>query len=230
MKYIKLSGNNIFIENYIYYLWKIIEFHEEFLENFQNYPTVFKNWNIKKVDKDEKFFEGIKSDLEKFVAKNQLETIFQKSFLLNIMNEEKEKIDVFIDETHWTELLNIVLEKDKEYNWKKFDILLQLQWETIKFVFASQDYNNSNKGDLWNMLDVFEKISTNNLVNNWFNKINKPKSKGYISLSKKFLEIPYWKKEKKDIIYKIKDEIDKSKKIVEIIMEYIKKDHKKSKE
>ena len=124
--------------------------------------------------------------MEKFVAKNQLETIFQKSFLLYIMEGEKENIEFFVDETHWTALLNIVLEKDIEYNWKKFNVLLQLQWENIKFVFASQDYNNSNKEDLWNMLDVFEKISTDNLVNNWFNKINDPKSKGYYLYLKNF--------------------------------------------
>lgn len=83
----------------------------DFLDNHQNYPHVFTDGSKKKTEKD---YTVIKNENGKYIADNGLETIFQKCFLLKVIeqttNFKSHSNKIKIKETHGTALWEYLCE------------------------------------------------------------------------------------------------------------------------
>ncbi|MBV7439975.1 PD-(D/E)XK nuclease family protein [Weeksellaceae bacterium TAE3-ERU29] len=192
----------IFCE-YLSFLEHLINIFKDFSQNYQKYSTVFLNGSKKKIDK---ITYEYPTEEEKFIGINQLETIFQKNILIKIRNSIDESIHCVINETRGVALIDIILGEINVQK-KKFNVFLQLQADNIKFAIASVNYDKSKKKEIECFIPFVSKIKENSN----YNKLNMPKQKGYVSLSKK-MPTPYWEMEYDDLIYFIKSEINEGRK------------------
>ncbi|WP_417238664.1 PD-(D/E)XK nuclease family protein [Bizionia sp.] len=214
------NKHSVFIEDYILYLTRLLSVLDEVVSHPQNYSDVFRNGSQKKSDKFLLKFENKKKE---FIAKNQLETIFQKAFLTTLLKDERLKYCYgHLIDTRGTALIDFPLKRDISIGTKKlYTTFIQIQGENIKFAFANQDnYIKSKKVWISSIVDIFKDFKTNNDFS--FNKINSPKSKAYVSISKK-MEKPYWEMNTDEIVSMIINEIQIGHILTENLMIEIKK-------
>lgn len=207
---LNIKNNNHFaiIEEYKKYLGKLTQTHHNFLKNHTKYSYVFEK--NKELTTDH-------ADEEVFIKENNLETIFQKSFMLNLLH--KTKLTGQVSETRGNALIDLVSEYDILYNKKSYKTLIQLQSNTIKFVFANyKEYKTSNKKEIKDVYKIFEGLSEKEKMG--YNKINKPKTKAYVSISSK-LEEELWSYQIDELCKFIKAEIEIRDKITNTIIKKI---------
>lgn len=194
--------DHLFISEYIITLNNLITAFNEFINNPQNYENVFIDGSKKKYEKKAIYDDPIK----KYIGENQLETIFQKAFLRDMANKVSEG-DFKIEETHGNALIQWQLDQI-EFKRKKFNIGLQLQRNTIKVNLSRADYYKSKAKEIDEVLqNAFTKIFLN--IND-YKKLNLPKTKAYISVSKN-LKQKIWKFKKDILIKLLNSEIKKTK-------------------
>jgi len=171
----KNERDYIFVEEYINTLSNLVNVFNDFMTNHQKYSNVFNDGFKKKHDKNR-----YDDDYLDYVRVNQLETIFQKAFLNKIIGEI-EFYDYEINETRGTALIQVKI-KEVSINNEKFYIGFQFQGRTLKINVSHWDYGNS-KAEMIdeNLIEAFGK-SFHRF--NDFNRLNKPRSKAYISVSK----------------------------------------------
>ena len=116
------------------------------LTSSQNYDSVFTNGNKKKKHKTK---ESYSDSIEYFIGKNNLETIFQKAYLTNILaSNEFKGLECFMTETRGVGLIDFPIThgiklKDREESYRTF---IQLQGKIIKFALSvEQNYHSSKK-------------------------------------------------------------------------------------
>ena len=187
LKSVKLNNSDshsIIISEYINFLERLASVVTDFTNNAKNYDMVFQDGNKKK---SEKINFNYKNRNEKFIADNQLETILQKAYLASI----SERIGTgYITETRGDALIDFSLKRDIEFQGNKYVTILQIQRHNIKFAFAIMDnYLQSNKQLIVDIIPLMEILRTENDID--YIKLNKPKSKAYVSISKK-LKTHYW--------------------------------------
>ncbi len=196
--------HSFYIEDYILYLKKLIFVLKEVLDKSSDYKSVFEDGKVKKIEKLNREYNN---PIEKFIALNQLETILQKAYLRNFLSNEKiVELNGDLNETHGTALINFPLDFNIKIGGKRlYCTFIQLQGYDIKFAFAIQEnYNKSDKKWIHKIIELFEEIEKENLYG--FKKLNKPKTRAYISISKK-MEIPYWELSLNRFMQRIQEEI-----------------------
>lgn len=185
----------------------IREFIVEYLKTLDNLNLILKNFLKKPSAFVNIFDEGGLTKFEKFnkyrekehpyditandyIRQNQLETIFQKAFMLQLGKQLKlKKGETYkTDESHGTGLLQVYL-KNYSYNKRIYQIGLQLQGKTLKINLADKFYNKSSGNQINNhILRNFKKVFARK---DGYGDINKPKKtkksqgKAYISVTKK---------------------------------------------
>lgn len=176
----------IFVE-YIIYLEKLIKVLSHFQKNTWKYDMVFVDGNK---SKSQKLKSSDRTEYETFIAQNQLETILQKSFLVAVSRLiETESV---IDETRGDALLDFNIDTNIQYEGRSYKSIIELQGNNIKFALiinGSNNYTHSDKAWVEKIIPIMENLSFNNAYD--YTKCNKPKSKAYISISKKLVN-PYW--------------------------------------
>lgn len=198
--------HSIIFKEYLIFLTKLVSVFADFENNYMNYKHVFQDGKKRKIDKINFKYPTVN---EEFIAKNQLETIFQKCLLNKVGKYLKPQISNITD-TRGEALIDFHLETFYHKN-KKYNIFLQLQFDNLKFAIASDEYGTSNKKSIEPLIEVFEELKNENLFG--YNKLNKPKSKAYISISKKMNPNPYWEVEYHQLLKIIEKEISNSKEI-----------------
>ena len=197
------NPHSIIFEEYRIYLGKLNSLLSEFQTNTSKYDMVFLDGKKRKEDKVN--FE-YQNDYEKFIANNQLETILQKSFL-NSLSQHITNVESFIMDTRGDALIDFYLKIDIPYDKRKYTTMIELQGNIIKFAFVVSgfnEYNNSKKDWIKDIIPIMEELAKTNEFE--YIKCNKPKSKAYISLSKKLKE-NYWHMKTEDLVAMIQKEI-----------------------
>jgi hypothetical protein len=217
IKELTLNKNNhgLILNEYLIFLDKLVCAVEDFNLNYLNYKMVFLDGKKKKQDKICNDYET--NNYEWFIASNQLETIFQKMFLNKFANELK--IDNFyITETRGDALINFTLDDKIAYNSRCYSTFIQLQNDTIKFAFAISgiDYMTSEKDWVKDIIPKMEEIRDSNEFN--YSNLNKPRSKAYISISKK-MNPKYWEFNIEDLCIFIKNEIEYGKILTNLLID-----------
>lgn len=181
------NNHSAIIKEYLIFLERLESVVLDFKANTKKYDMVFLDGKKKKQDKRRSDYN---SENEWFVAANQLETILQKSFLNLLVEQVKNPIGS-ISDTRGVALVDFPIQRDIEFERRKYSTALQLQVDTIKLTFAIQSvpYQQSDKSWIENAIPVMMKLSKQN--NFRYNKVNKPKQLAYISISKK-LDWHYW--------------------------------------
>jgi hypothetical protein len=203
--------HSIIFEEYRAYLGKLNSLLFEFKMNTSKYDMVFLDGKKRKEDKVN--FE-YKNEYEKFIADNQLETILQKSFLTSL-SQRITNVNSFVMDTRGDALIDFYLKVDIPFEKRKYTTMIELQGNIIKFAFiisGFSEYNNSKKDWIKSLVPIMEDIAKSNPFE--YRKCNKPKSKAYISISKK-LKQNYWHMNTEDLVLMIEKEIENGFKLTE---------------
>ena len=209
--------HSIFIHEYVIYLNRLLYILDEVINKPKEYDSVFINGSLKKSDK---LHHNYKNNKEKFIAENQLETIFQKAFLTDILAHKSFfKFNAFVTETRGVALVDFSLKRDINYNNRIYTTFIQMQGANLKFSFAIQDnYIKSKKEWIVEIIEIFKSYKHKF----GYKRINSPKSKAYVSLSKK-MEKPYWLLENNEFYSIINTEIENGIKLSNILISDIEK-------
>jgi predicted HicB family RNase H-like nuclease len=167
---------SVFVKEYIETLTNLVSVFNQFVDNHKKFPNVFTDGFKKKFEK-EKFTD----DSKDYIRTNQLETIFQKAFMKIIA--EKLEIDNYeLNETRGTALIQTYFDELEIFD-NTFRIGFQFQGKSLKINLAHKNYADSKPEQIGEKLtEIFKGLYFNV---NGYNKFNKPRSKAYISVSKK---------------------------------------------
>lgn len=207
------NSHAVIFEEYRIYLGKLNSLLQEFRLNTAKFDMVFLDGKKRKEDKVAFIYQN---EHERFIADNQLETILQKSFL-NSLSQCITKVESHVMETRGDALIDFFLEGNILINKKAYNTMIELQGNIIKFAFVisgTKEYNSSKKEWVKDAVYVMEEIAKSNPFG--YFKCNKPKSKAYISISKK-LNQNYWHMKFEDLIIMIESEIENGHKLTELL-------------
>lgn len=213
LKDLKLSSHPhaVILSEYIIYLNKLSILLIDFQNNSKNYDMVFLDGKKKKSDK---LNSEYKNDNEKFIAENQLETILQKSFL-NSLSQRIDKTTTFITDTRGDALIDFHLKSNISFHGRKYMTMIQLQNDVIKFAFLIGDkYGNSKKDWIESVIPKMLELSLENSFG--YKKCNRPKSKAYISISKK-LSTNYWHMKTDELVRFVEQEIENGHELTQLL-------------
>jgi len=214
------NRHSAFVEDYILYLTRLLSVLDDVVDNPIKYANVFENGSLKKSDKLQLTFTNEK---EVFIAKNQLETIFQKAFLTKLLEDERiKKFLGNITDSRGTALIDFPLKQDISIGGRRlYKTFIQIQGDNIKFAFSIQeDYLDSKREWILPIIDIFKTLKNKNISG--FSKVNPPKSLAYVSISKK-MTMAYWNMSFNKIISMFINEISIGHELTEKLMEEIKK-------
>lgn len=210
---VKLSSSphSVILAEYIAYLGKLAGLLRDFLSDSKKYDMVFLDGKKKKADKVNFLY---KTDHEKFIAENQLETILQKSFL-NALSQRIDKISSFVTDTRGDALIDFHLKHNIMFGGKRYMTMIQLQNDVIKFAFViAEKYGTSRKDWIQGIIPKMVELSSENTYG--YAKCNRPKTKAYISISKKLIQ-NYWHMNKEDLVAFIETEIENGNQLTELL-------------
>jgi hypothetical protein len=213
------NKHSTFVEDYLLYLTRLLSALNDVVANPIKYAYVFENGSMKKSNKLHLKFEN---KIEEFIAKNQLETIFQKAFLTKLLDDERiRKFNGTLTDTRGTALIDFPLKINISIGEKRlYTTFIQIQGDNIKFAFAIQEnYLDSKRAWIQPITNIFKVFKKQNISG--FNKFNPPKSLAYVSISKK-MKKAYWKMNFDEIISMIIDETRIGHELSEILMKEIK--------
>lgn len=213
------NKHTLFVEDYILYLKRLLSALNDVISNTSIYKSVFENGSLKKSVKLQSKFAN---EIEKFIAKNQLETIFQKAFLTKLLEDERIKgFNGSLTDTRGIALIDFPLKRNISIGDKRlYTTFIQIQGDNIKFAFAIQEnYHKSNSKWITHIVSIFKSLKTQNEFG--FDKMNSPKSLAYVSISKK-MKKAYWNMDFEDIISMIISEISNGNKLSERLIREIK--------
>lgn len=168
-----------FISEYIQTLDNLVSSHNYFIENHKNCQNVFTDGSKRKSEK-----KALTNEYHQYISKNQLETIFQKSFLKIICQETGIEYSE-IGETRGVAYIQFDLMRFN-INTDTYCVGFQFQGATFKINLSHSDYSNSILEQMPNELILLFKEHFLNQFN--YFRFNKAKSKAYISVSKRFTE------------------------------------------
>jgi hypothetical protein len=184
----KSDRQSAFLEDYILYIYKLLSCLNDVITNPKDFDFVFENGSLKKSDKKRLNF---KSKKDEFISKNQLETIFQKAYLLKLVNDESLiSLNGKINETRGNGLINFPIQNDILLGCRLYKTFIQIQGRTIKYAFCIQnDYNKSKIKWISNVVQIFDYFKDSEIAG--FKRKNNKKL-AYVSISKR-IDVPYWR-------------------------------------
>lgn len=182
------ENHTVIVREYLVFLQRLTSCVNDFISRPHDYDMVFMDGKKKKIDKINCLYA---TPNERFIASNQLETILQKCFLHGLSEQIDTNIS-FVSDTRGDALIDFPIRSGIIYKNRNYSTILQLQQDNIKFAFAifGEGYVTSRKEWIEGAIPLMELLRLENV--HGYTKVNKPKSKAYISVSKK-LNINYWK-------------------------------------
>lgn len=190
----------IFIKEYIQTLSNLTEVYNGFISDHKNFANVFTDGSKKKYEK-----ERYENELQDYIRRNQLETIFQKAFLKTVLKNAK--IDyIEIGETRGTALFQTFISEINVAG-EIFKLGFQFQGKTMKINLVHKNYADSKPEQVGErLIEIFKNVFHGQ---NDYNSYNKPRNKAYISVSKT-LTNEIFNVDKDELIKLLKKEIDYS--------------------
>lgn len=169
------NADQYIFNEYVESIRRLVEVFEAFMGDHRKFPNVFQEGSLKKHEKLAKL-KVYATGEQRYIALNQLETIFQKHFLAEVIKKMNIGLVSIIGETHGVATVQF---KVKQVQGEKFNIGIQFQGDTVKLNFAAEDYQKSEVKDLPEMVtNIFEDIAGREAM-----RYNAPKSKAYVSVS-----------------------------------------------
>lgn len=213
---IEENTHGVILKEYLIYLERLVHISEEFIAKFQDYDLVFTDGKKRKEDKVNQIYTNEQIE---FIAKNQLETIFQKFYLNKLADNLKHK-DFFITDTRGDALINLHLKHNLKLGGNNYTTFIQFQGNLIKFAFAieGEKYSTSKKEWIEDVIDWMQKLTKSELNRFKFTNLNKPKSKAYVSISRKITE-KYWKLSIEQICQELTAAIETGEALTEQLLE-----------
>jgi hypothetical protein len=138
------NADDWILNEYIDSLETLTGITASFLENngHRNFSNVFIDGAEPKKAKGELLDSY--NDEQKYIARNQLETLLQRAFLSTIGHRMSiPNNDYFVQETHGTALLRIVIVKSIAINKDNYDVQIEFQGNTVKIKLAAVEYPTS---------------------------------------------------------------------------------------
>lgn len=207
------ENHTVIVKEYLVFLQSLTSCVNDFLSSPHDYDMVFMDGKKKKIDKVDFVYA---TPNERFIASNQLETILQKCFLHKLSEQIYTHI-AFVSDTRGDALIDFPIRSGIAYKKRKYATILQLQQDNIKFAFViSEGYGSSRKEWVEDAISSMELLRLENV--HGYSKLNKPKSKAYVSVSKK-LNIKYWKMEPSALKDFINTEIANSERMTEFLVD-----------
>ena len=195
-------NDKVLLEEYLKFHHKLSNAKNMFFEKIEDFEDVYRHASKDKVSKAKVKYS---SSISEFIVRTGLETIFQIAYLQSVAEEVNNIYGHSLAESHGNGLINFkikeILHKDQKYL-----VNLQYQGDTLKINFASIDYFSSKKEQLPEKSLVFfkEDLATSHWLT--YKKFNSPKTKAYISRSRKIgLPCSFSKKE---LVKLLKNEIN----------------------
>lgn len=179
---IPLNNNNdgLIIQEYIKTLRNLVSLKERFINDPTKYPNVFSD-GYKKKSKKLVTKNSIYNKEQGYIRDNQLETTFQRLYYHKVIQELNLEEKLYVFETHGNAILATDFVKEKEFEGKKYNFGFSFQAGTFKFFCIISDYKNSKKEDVnLKIIDLFKDLSKEHSL-----RLNKPRSKGQYSLTKR---------------------------------------------
>ena len=212
------SNSSAIYNEYMIYLGRLIDVINDFKKHPMNYGNVFINGGKSKINKSA---INLPNENERFIASNQLETILQK-YYLNVLSNEVSRFKGNVTETRGDALIDFQLQNNIIFKGKHYATMIQLQKFTLKFAIVIQDnYNVSKSKWVEDLIPFMREISITNKYG--FTRLNKPKSKAYISISKQLMS-HYWLQDIKELAKSIDLEIDNGLKMTQDLIGKIQKE------
>lgn len=204
VKWSKSNRQVLFVEEYIQTLNNLVIVFDSFINNHKNFDSVFSDGSKKKHQK-------IKNEdqLKDYIRANQLETIFQKSFLAKVAFEANLS-NYVVGETRGTALLQIWAESIP-FDKKQYHLGLQFQGGCLKINLILPANAEKLVGTSKNTrFKIPEKLAdsfgaTFSKQNN-YNRFNRNNKSPYISVSKN-LPVPIYEMDKQEVGDILKDEL-----------------------
>lgn len=180
------SKDSLFVKEYIQTLKNLVGVFDSFMSNHKNYDTVFSDGSKKKHLK-------IRNEdaLKDYIRTNQLETIFQKSFLATVAQNSKLK-NFVVAETRGTALLQMWAESIVYQN-KTYHLGLQFQGNCVKINLILPKNSKSievkaNKTRLKIPEFLADCFGVTFSKQNNYNRFNRNNKNPYISVSKTLVQ------------------------------------------
>lgn len=171
-------NENVILQEYKTTLNNLVNAYSNFISKHKEFPSVFTNGSKTKLAK--LLEKGtFKNETERYISKYQLETIFQKGFLNEVMKDIPFQ-NIEIAETNGIAYAQINIMEFPRYN-----LGIQLQQNSLKINLMSKDYWNSIPEDLKE--EAKERFIHTFQNNMGYNRVNLGKSRAYISVSKKLV-------------------------------------------
>lgn len=193
--------NGDLLKEYIKTLENFSTAIKEFLEKPGDHPLVFINAGRKKANKTAK----PNNNTEKFIARNNLETLFQKVYFREVFKHINfHSPHYYITESQGQAMLGcILIPLKKMSNNLEFNFAMDFQNGTFKTFCVAGDYINSSKSDLpAGVKDLFDLIQSNHPQYGYKKVANPSKTKALCSITKKINlnqlesmahpEVEYW--------------------------------------
>lgn len=179
LKDIKWSEANarelIFVEEYIYTVQNLVNAFDAFINDHKSFPSVFIDGSKTKFVKTKH-----ENSVSEYIRVNQLETIFQKAYLMKIVLDLNEQF-CHVGETRGTALIQINVHHF-EYRKKRFNLGFQFQKGTLKINLSREGVATSKASQL--DFDLISNFEAKFCKVKGYNRFNKPKTKAYMSVSK----------------------------------------------
>lgn len=201
-KFNKIPNNDmILIKEYLKFHNKLSTAKNKFFEKIEDFEDVYRHASKDKISKAKHKYS---SEVNEFIVRTGLQTIFQIAYLQSIAEEVNHSNVYSLEETHGNGLINFKI-KDIQYEDQKYVINLQYQGDTLKINFASFNYRSSKKDQLPKKVLAFFKEDS--ATTHWltYKKFNPPKTKAYISRSRKVKLPCYYAKN--ELVELLKNEI-----------------------
>lgn len=199
---VKNSCNDtVLLEEYLKFHKKLSDAKNMFFEKNGDFEDVYRYASKDKVSKAKVKYS---SSVSEFIVRTGLETIFQIAYLQSVAEEVNHSNGHSLAESHGMGLINFKI-KEISHDGRKYIVNLQYQGDTIKINFASLDYFSSKKEQLPEKSLAFFKEDS--ATSHWltYKKFNPPKTKAYISRSRK-IGLPC-SLSKKELVDLLKNEI-----------------------
>ena len=156
---------------------------KQFLNDHTHFKCVFTDVKMPKATCQQKAIEFKYDDEQRFVIDNRLGVLLQKALLHQLLLDLQEILNCNgrIDEYNGTALIHLILDTI-ELNGIVFETALQVQGQTMKFIFQASDYGSSKREWITEkMIQFFYEHSELH----GFKCVNPGRTKALISMSKK---------------------------------------------
>lgn len=209
------NPDQVILKEYVVALDYLVATIQDFLQHPEKYRNVFEEGSLTKWEKRIKNRQAPLSERQKYIANNQLETPLQKLYLTQVSKEVNFSANLEIGETNGVAFIQYHFPTQVQFDKTLMQYGVQFQGNSIKINLSAVDYQHSNSSVISEeIVSSFQEY----LVKAKYKKLNKPRSKGYISISKT-LPRKLWEYSLQEIVQIYRNEIDTAEKLLATIEE-----------